>query len=173
MEEESRKKKSQKVRFDEDEEADLGGAIRNPRKEDVSVDVRRIEMTEALQPEDQRYYDDDDTDTEDEEAAAYSHYGGRLSGKGMAHDPPDVASAVMKTFAGHPEILATYVQGRVPRPMKFEDRYGNSEPMHEYARRDAGATIVDYGGSIPAVTHSVNGYLTAHNHHFPHEFHII
>ena len=151
----------------------MGGAIREPRLADIPVDVRRVEMTAALHQETPAAEYDTDTESEDEEAATYSHLGGQLSGRGMAYDPPHVAQAIMKSFAGHPEILSAYVQGRVPRPRRFEDEYGASEPMRAHARTDAGASIIDYGGSLPAVTHSENGYLTAHNHFFPHEFHIM
>lgn len=104
-------KKKKKVSF-----SDKGGAIRKPGLRETPVDVRRIETTERLMPQGGLYDDDEDTDTEDEEAGAYSHFGGRLSGLGMAYDPPDVAKAMIKTLQGHPEILATYVSGRVPRP---------------------------------------------------------
>ena len=173
------KKKTQKtkkeVRFaddEEDEKADLGGAIRKPKTKDVAVDVKRIQMSEPLiEPEGQ--YDEDSDSTDDEEAAAYSHFGGRLSGRGLAYDPPDVAQAVMKSLSGHPELMHTYVQGRVPAPRRYEDHYGNSESMRPYASRDAGASIIDYGGSLAAITHYVDGYLVAHDPHFPHEFHIV
>ena len=155
--------KKKKVSF-----SDKGGAIRKPGLRETPVDVRRIETTERLMPEGGLYDDDDDTDTEDEEAGAYSHFGGRLSGLGLAHDPPDVAQAMIKTLQGHPEILATYVSGRVPAPPPRR-----RDGLQEFARRDAGATVVDFGGSVNALTHSVDGYLVAHDSSFVHEFHII
>ena len=119
---------------------------------------------------------EDDTDDEpdeellvDEEAGAYSHYGGALSGLGAAYDPPDVAKAMMKTFAQYPEILHTYIQGRVPNPPQKVRHLTE----HSHARRDAGASIVDYGGSLRAISHSENGYLVSHDSRFPNEFHII
>ena len=117
--------------------------------------------------------DDDDDDEDallvDEEAGAYSHYGGTLSGLGAAHDPPDVVRAMMKTFAQHPEVLHTYIQGRVPNPPQHVPHL----TKHVNARRGAGASIVDYGGSLRGITHSENGYLVSHDHRFPHEFHIM
>ena len=156
-------KKKKKVSF-----SDKGGAIRKPGLRETPVDVRRIETTERLMPQGGLYDDDDDTDTEDEEAGAYSHFGGRLSGLGMAYDPPDVANAMIKTLQGHPEILATYVSGRVPNPPP-----ARRDGLQRFARRDAGATVIDFGGSVNALTHSVDGYLVAHDSDFVHEFHII
>ena len=154
---------TKKVRF-----SDKGGSIRKPSLAETPVDVRRIETTERLMPEGGVYDDDTDTDTEDEETGAYSHFGGRLSGLGLAYDPPDVGKAMIKTLQGHPEILATYVSGRVPGlPPARRDG------LQQFARRDAGATVIDFGGSVNALTHSVDGYLVAHDSNFVHEFHII
>ena len=113
------------------------------------------------------YDDGDDTDEElfDEESGAYSHMGGRLSGKGMAYDPPDVAQTMIKSFQNHPEILSTYVSGRVAnRP---------SRPLQTFVPASGAATgfaVVDYGGSMNGISHSVNGHLVYHNDEFPHEF---
>ena len=70
-------------------------------------DIIHDDMAERLAQE-----KDEDTDEElfDEEAGAYSHYGGSLSGRGLAHDPPHVARAMIRTFAQHPEVLHTSVR---------------------------------------------------------------
>ena len=145
---------------------DEGGAIRKPTVKPTVTDVRRIQMENRLMTEDQ-YDTDTDTD-DDEEAGAYSHLGGQLSGKGAAYDPPHVAQSVIKSLQAYPEILAAYTQGRVSNPPG--SRY---DGFQEFAQRDAGASIIDYGGSIDGVTHSENGYLVAHDSSFPHEFHIV
>ena len=125
-------------------------------------------MADRLMPEEPVYEEDTDTDTEDEEVGAYTHLGGRLSGRGLAYDPPDVAQAMIKTFQGYPEILHTYTTGRVANP-------GNTvlDGFQRFAKVDAGASVVDYGGSMAGITHVENGILTAHDSAFPHEFHII
>ena len=70
------KKKKVQIREDHNEvvEADKGGAIRRPVKQDVAIDVKRIEMEQPLMAE----YEAEDTDEEllDEDAGAYSHMGG-------------------------------------------------------------------------------------------------
>ena len=144
---------------------DEGGAIRKPGVKPTVTDVRRIEMENRLMTE---YDTETDTDTEDEEAGAYSHLGGQLSGLGMAYDPPHVAQSIIKSFQAYPEILAAYTQGRVSNPPSA--RY---DAFQEFAARDSGASVIDYGGSVDGLTHSENGYLVAHDSSFPHEFHII
>ena len=164
------KKKNVKFADDKEKEVDLGGAIRNPKTRDVPVDVKRIEMTQHLQPEvEEPEYETDS----DEELGTLVHMGGRLSGRGAAYDPPDVAQSVLKSLAPYPEIAGAYLSGRVSQPRVFEDEYGHAEPMHALPSRDAGATVIDYGGSLAGISHSVDGMLHAHNSHFPHEFHLI
>ena len=119
-------------------------------------------------PEDALYEEDTDTDTEDEEAGAYTHLGGRLSGRGLAYDPPDVAQAMIKTFQGYPELLHTYTTGRVANPGRRA-----VDGFQRFAAVDAGASVIDYGGSMEGISHVENGFLTAHDSAFPHEFHII
>ena len=143
---------------------DEGGAIRKPGIKQTVTDVRRIQMQNRLMTEDPY---DTDTDTEDEEAGAYSHLGGQLSGRGMAYDPPHVAQAMIKSFQAYPEILAAYTQGRVSNPPA-----ARLDGFQQFAARDSGASVIDYGGSIDGLTHSENGYLVAHDSSFPHEFHI-
>ena len=145
----------------------FGGSIRNPGSQPQVTDVRRIEMQQPLMGEEDYDYETD-TDTEDEEAGAYTHLGGQLSGRGMAYDPPHVAQAMIKSFQGHPEILAAYTQGRVSNPPSA--RY---DGFQQFAQRDSGASIIDYGGSIAGITHSEDGYLVAHDSSWPHEFHIV
>ena len=168
------KKKSQKkVSFKKQEKEEVvdvtdgGGAIRAPKGKETVTDVRRIEMQERLMPEYERD-DDTDTDDDDEETGAYSHYGGRLSGRGMAYDDPDVAQAMIKTFQGYPEILHTYTSGRVANPPTRQ-----LDGLQSFASRDAGASVIDYGGSLPGYSHSEDGYLTYYDSAFPHEFHIV
>ena len=163
-------RQKKKVKFTDDEpedETDKGGAIRNPKAKETVTDVRRIEMSEGLMPEYDVGYETD-TDSEDEETGAYSHLGGRLSGRGMAYDDPDVAQAMIKTFQGYPELLHTYTSGRVANPPGTR-----LDGFQRFAAQDAGASVIDYGGSMPGISHVENGYLTAHDSAFPHEFHII
>ena len=86
----------------------------------------------------------------------------------MAYDPPDVAATMIKSFQNHPEILSTYIQGRVAnRP---------APPLQREVSVPQSATdfaVIDYGGSMSAISHSVNGYLVSHDDSFPHEFHIM
>ena len=143
----------------------MGGAIRHPIASEVPVHTRRIEYSEPLsQPIDDDKDDDTDTDTDDEDEALYSHLGGKLSGKGMMYDPPEIRNFMMDTFAQHPEVLSTYIQSRVVNPA-YED-----PPVRT---RDSIAHIIDFGGSMNSISHVVNGRSVAYNSRFPTEFHIV
>jgi len=167
LEKQSREKKKvkKKVRYeDDDEKEDTGGAIRNPVAAEVPVDTRRIEYSEPLsQPIDDDRDDDTDTD-DDEEEELYTHLGGKLTGKGMVYDPPEIRRFMMNTFAQHPEVLSTYIQGRVVNPV-----HENVHPQ----TRDSRAHIIDFGGSMNSISHIVNGRSVAYNSTFPTEFHIV
>ena len=147
-----------------------GGAIQDP----TLVPVRPpAGLKDIIYEEDfgDRLAEEEEGDEElfDEEVGAYSHYGGSLSGRGSAHDDSATVRAMMQTFANHPEILHTYVQGRVPNPQQMVPHL--TQRVHPRGR-GAGASIVDYGGSMNAISHSENGYLVSHDPTFSHEFYI-
>ena len=155
------------------EEAKKGGAIADPTAVPVAVDNRFMDQdyTETLQD---RIMHGEDYDSEDEytdeEVGAFSHYGGSLSGRGAAYDHPETARAVLRTLQGYPEAMSTYLSGSVPnRKVRVPHLTDNA---HREAGRGSGASIVDYGGSLGGLSHSVNGYLSSHDSSFPHEFHI-
>ena len=86
-----------------------GGAIAAAIERPVTVDKRRRHFTKAL-------YDDwtpDPNDYYDHESALYSHFGGKISGKGARHDPPEVVRFLHHTFKQYPKVLAAYHAGRV------------------------------------------------------------
>ena len=155
------------------EEAKTGGAIQDPTAVPVAVDTRYMDRdyNEDLQ---ERVMHGEDYDSEeeytDEEVGAFSHYGGSLSGYGAAHDHPETARAVLRTLQGYPEAMNTYLSGSVPnRKVRVPHLTDNA---YREAGRGAGASIIDYGGSLKGLTHSVNGYLASHDSSFSHEFHI-
>ena len=161
------KKKVKKVTFDkDDDETDVGGAIRQPSGSEVPVHTRRIEYSEPLsRPVDDDREDDTDTDDDDDEDdALYTHLGGKLSGRGMIYDPPEIRNYMMNTFAQHPEVLSTYIQGRVVNPT-YEQPVG--------AQVDSKAHLIDFGGSMNSISHIVNGRAVAYNPVVPSEFHIV
>ena len=86
-----------------------GGSIRNATEKPVKIDRRHAKFTKAL-------YDDwsqDADDFYDHEASLYSHFGGKISGRGARHDPPEVVRFLHHTFKQYPKVLAAYHQGRV------------------------------------------------------------
>ena len=155
------------------EAAKLGGAIQDPTTVPVAVNTRYMDKdyNESLQD---RVMHGEDYDSEDEytdeEVGAFSHYGGSLSGRGAAYDHPDTAQAVVRTLQQYPEALHTYLSGSVPnRRVQVPHLTYNA---HHGAGRGSSASLIDYGGSLGGLTHSVNGYLASHDSSFPHEFHI-
>ena len=143
----------------------MGGAIRQPSVSNVAVDTRRIEYSEPLrQPVDDDRDDDTDTESEDEDGELYTHLGGKLTGRGMMYDPPEIRNYMMNTFAQHPEVLSTYIQGRVVNPT-YEQPPTPS--------RDSRAHLIDFGGSMNSISHIVNGRPVAYNPVVPSEFHIV
>mgnify|MGYP000306568649 CR=1 FL=1 len=89
----------------------MGGSIRHSSEKPVKIDRRHSSFTKAL-------YDDytpdlEDDDYYDHESALYSHFGGKISGKGARHDPPEVVRFLHHTFKQYPKVLAAYHSGRV------------------------------------------------------------
>ena len=143
-----------------------GGAIQDP----TLVPVRPPAGLKDIIYEDADLEEDEgDEELFDEEAGAYAHYGGSLSGLGSAHDDSATVKAMLRTFANHPEILHTYVQGRVPNPQQMVPHL--TQRVHSRSK-GAGASIIDYGGSLHAISHSENGFLMSHDPSFSHEFYI-
>ena len=155
------------------EEAKTGGAIVDPTTVPVAVDPRYLDRdyNEGLQDRIMHGEDyEEDDEFVDEEMGAFSHYGGSLSGRGAAYDHPETARAILRTLQGYPEAMNTYLSGSVPnRRVRVPHLTDNA---HREAGRGSGASLIDYGGSLGGLTHSVNGYLSSHDSSFPHEFHI-
>ena len=179
--EKSKKKKT--VEFADKEEAAVaktvpeaaktGGAIADPTAVPVAVDKRYMDQDYGDDVQERVMHGEDyDSEEEftDEEVGAFSHYGGSLSGRGAAYDHPDTARAVMRTLQQYPEALQTYLSGSVANPRVRVPHL--TDNAHSGAGRGSRASIVDYGGSMAGLTHSVNGYLSSHDSSFPHEFHI-
>ena len=124
----------------------MGGAISKARLRPVAIDRKKAAFTRALY-----HMPPEEGDTfADVESSMYSHYGGQMSGKGAAFDPPHVRKFVTHTLKSFPKLLHTYNMGRVPNPPQRQVpfRRGGREP-----------DIINYGGSLPQVTHSENGRL--------------
>ena len=94
-----------------------------------------------------------------------------LSGKGGRLDDPYVRSKMMELMSSyHPSVLNSYVKGRyhdLP-----QDAHYHPAPKTK-RREDPGATVVDMGGSLSALTHSENGLLRSHDSRFYPHFEIV
>ena len=80
------------------------------------------------------------------------------------YDSPEIRNYMMNTFAQHPEVLSTYIQGRVVNPT-YED-----PPSHQ---NDTVAHQIDFGGSMNSISHIQDGFPVAYNSHTLSEFHIM
>ena len=124
----------------------IGGSIRAPRSVPVTIDKRKAQFTKALY----NMPDEPANSFSDVEARMYSHYGGQISGKGARFDPPHVRKFVHHTLKQYPKLLHAYNAGRVVNPPGFQ------VPFRADSR---GPDIIDYGGSLPQISHSENGRL--------------
>ena len=123
-----KKTKAKKVRFSRpkrtlrrEQAEDTGGAIRVPKSRPVKIDKRKAAFTKALYDD---YTPGDDGSFADVESQMYSHYGGQISGKGAAYDPPHVQRFLTSTFKKFPKLLAAYHAGRVVNPPMPRPKYG-------------------------------------------------
>ena len=99
--------------------------------------------------------EDDTSSFHDVEHAMYSHFGGQMSGLGAKHDPPAVVNFVHNTLKQHPKLLHAYHSGKVVNPPQRKIPF----------RRDYGSPdVIDYGGSLNALSHTENGRLVSFDH---------
>lgn len=96
--------------FPPDDPSHVGGSIRRPITQNVKVDKRDTAFTKALY---NRWDDEEDDGFYDHEVAMYTHFGGRLSGRGAAGDSPRTVRFMHSTLKQYPEVLAAYHSGKV------------------------------------------------------------
>ena len=78
-----------------------------------------------------------------------------MSGLGAKHDPPAVVNFVHNTLKQHPKLLHAYHSGKVVNPPQRKIPF----------RRDYGSPdVIDYGGSLNALSHTENGRLVSFDH---------
>ena len=76
---------------------------------------------------------------------------------------------VMKNF--HPSVFQTYITGKYHDPT-IHDKYDMKSKPHPY-RKERRPDVISFGGSLKALTHSVNGLLQSHDSTFYHSFEMI
>jgi hypothetical protein len=95
-----------------------------------------------------------------------------LSGLGARHDSP-MCRKMMHTILSkkHPALYNTYLHGRVnDLPMNKADHLFNTKKP---TRKDPTADMIQYGGSMKNISHSVNGRLQFHDSEFHHMLEIV
>ena len=118
------KKTPKKVRFRPSrtrvKPEETGGSLRSVRERRVKVDRKKAAFTKALY---QDYTPDEPSGAYDNEVGMYSHFGGKISGKGARYDPPETVRFLHHTFKKFPKILAAYHAGRVVNPPMPKRKY--------------------------------------------------
>jgi len=144
-----------------------GGAISKPRVKIKEKTKKDLKIMEALATQKggaiskpKRFHD-----------FRHKYLYNKLSGKGGALDSRechDAMHSIMSRY--HPSIYNSYVAGKVVDLPRFDQDH---EIKTKRSRADPTAHIIDYGGSLNAISHSENGYLTHHNPEFHNFVHIV
>ena len=161
-------------------EAEAGGAIRHAKRKEpvtsekilqaVDFNTRGGAIRKARKKEPKR--------NKKLEQALASHKGGRirfhdkqhkylyenLSGKGGRLDSAMCRKMVHRIMDKYdPTMFQSYLNGRVMDTPRFHHDHPIITPR---PKRDARADVINHGGSLNGITHSVDGILRTHNSEF-------
>jgi len=135
-----------------------GGKISKPKKRSPK---KNLPVQEAIQKKMQggkiKFHD-----------PIHRHLHKNLSGRGGRFDPPFVRQKMHQMLSAyHPSVFHSYMSGK-PQDIPQDSHYAPGKPIQP-VRADPRPTIIDYGGSLNALTHSENGLLqsfdsTFHSH---------
>jgi len=88
-----------------------------------------------------------------------------LSGRGAKHDSPQCRQMIHRLTQGfHPSFFNSYLHGRVKDLPRHDAFHLKNAPVPRKA--DSTAHVINYGGSMSGISHSVNGLLMTHNAEF-------
>jgi len=141
----------------------VGGAIlkekvrkRSPKKDEKIMQALATKVGGSL-----KYYD-----------RTHKYMINKLSGHGARRDSVQCRSMMHNIMSKyHPSIWNSYLAGRVKDLPRFENDHLQTTPKPR--RADPVADIIETGGSLNRISHSENGYLTAHNSEFHHYIEIV
>ena len=139
----------------------VGGAIRKVRKKSPKKDEKILQALATKVGGGLKFYDKNHR---------YMH--GKLSGYGAKRDSAQCRThmySIMKNY--HPNLWNSYIAGRVRDLPKFENDH--LQTTAKSSRPDSRADVVDSGGSLNPLSHSENGFLTAHNSEFHNFYEIV
>ena len=138
----------------------VGGAIRKVRKRSPKKDEKIQQALATKVGGGLKFYD-----------KTHNMYG-KLSGHGAQRDSAQCRTmmhSIMKNY--HPSLWNSYISGRVKDLPRFENDH--PQPQVKPSRPDSRADVVDSGGGLNPLSHSENGFLTAHDDEFHHYFEIV
>ena len=155
-------RKNEKIQQALAEQAQVGGAIkkvkkRSPRKNEKIQQAlaEQAQVGGRLKFHDQKH----------------QYLYNKLTGHGAKKDSPQCRSmmhSIMSKY--HPSIWQSYIAGAVKDDPTLHPDH-DQKPLPR--RRDIRPHIIETGGSLHPITHSVNGYLTTHNPEFHNFFEIV
>ena len=142
-----------------EKQTSFGGAIRKPKRK---ADKLKPKIEEALQAQgSKRKYHD----------ATHRFLMENLSGRGGGFDSPQVRQRMHQlTSDFHPKVWEGYHNGKGSPTFELPaDQPG--KPITAQ-RRDTNAHVIMTGGSMRALTHSVNGLLSSFDSTFYSHYHV-
>jgi len=148
-------RKNEKIQQALAAQAQVGGAIKKARKRSPRKNEK---IQQALAAQAQvggrlKFHD-----------AKHKYLYQKLTGRGGRKDSPQCRSmmhSIMSKY--HPSIWQSYIAGGVKdHPTLHPDH--DQPPLPR--KRDIRPHVVETGGSLNAITHSEDGYLTSHNAEF-------
>ena len=138
-----------------------GGAIIKPRKRSPKKD-EKIQQALATRVGGRLKF----------HSATHEYMYNKLSGKGARHDSAK-CRGMMHTIMSkyHPSLFNSYMQGHVVDLPRFENDH--LQRTAAPTRRDARVDVLEHGGSLHPISHSVDGFLTVHDSEFHHRVQIV
>jgi len=139
----------------------VGGAIRNVKKKSPKKDEKIQQALATKVGGSLKFYD-----------KTHKYMYNKLSGHGAKRDSAQCRTmmySIMKNY--HPNLWNSYIAGSVKDLPRFENDH--LQTTAKSSRPDSRADVVDSGGSLAPLSHSENGFLTAHNDEFHHFYEII
>ena len=130
-----------------------GGAIRKARKKELKRDKKLEQALSARKGGGIRFHD-----------KAHKYLYNKLSGRGGRLDSPMCRKMMHQIMDKYdPTLFQSYIRGKVIDTPRFHHDHPIKTPRQS---RDAGADVINHGGSLNSITHSENGLLRSHDSEF-------
>ena len=163
------KQKKKDDKLDEALEKQAQGGAINKKKIRVKQKKKDEKLEEALEKQAQGGYLKKKKTFHD---PIHKHLHANLSGRGGRVDPPYVRKKMAELMSSyHPALFQTYMRGKA-HDLPQDHSFSPGAPVKQN-RPDVRAHVVDSGGSLSALHHSVNGVLTSVDSTFYHHLEVV